>query len=200
MPAAADTAPCCCGMNFLTLRSAVVIIAGPPGGLQGVTRARQLPNLLQHLLFSIPANGEKHRNATHRFASWLVPRPGFIESELVDHAVRPARRQRHVQGVEYQLGRQRRAHRPADDATAESVEHDRQAQETSPGRNVGDVGNPQQIGPFRHQGTQLFWNTIPAQGEPVLPVEPRGIQQGQGGTGRGNRWNPSSVPPGSTSW
>jgi hypothetical protein len=70
---------------------------------------------------------------------------------VVDHAVRPSRGQRHVQRIEHQLRRQRRAHRPAHDATAEGVEHDHQEEKAGPRRNVGDVGNPQQIGSFCHE-------------------------------------------------
>jgi hypothetical protein len=58
---------------------------------------------------------------------------------------RPAHCQRHVQGVEHQLRVQGRRHRPADDAAAERIECDRQLEEAGPGRNVGDIGHPQQV-------------------------------------------------------
>jgi hypothetical protein len=38
-----------------------------------------------------------------------------------------------------------RGHGPAHDATAPDVEHDREVQEASPRRNVGDVGDPELI-------------------------------------------------------
>ena len=67
---------------------------------------------------------------------------------MVDHAVRSPYRERHVQGIEHQPGGEGRGHRPADDAAAVRIEHDRQIEEARPGRNVGDVGDPQQIRPF----------------------------------------------------
>ena len=66
----------------------------------------------------------------------------------MDHVPWPPRHQRHVQGVEHQLRGERRGHRPADDATAVGIEHDREIQKARPGRNVGDVGDPQQIRRF----------------------------------------------------
>jgi hypothetical protein len=37
-------------------------------------------------------------------------------------------------------------HRPADDSAAESVEHHREVKKPGPGRDVGDIGDPQPIG------------------------------------------------------
>ena len=40
------------------------------------------------------------------------------------------------------------SHRPADDPTAEGIEHDGEIQEAGPGRNVGDVSDPELIRPL----------------------------------------------------
>jgi hypothetical protein len=69
----------------------------------------------------------------------------------MDHVPGPSRRQRHVQGIEHQLFGQCRGHRPADNATAEGVEHDGEIDKACPGRNVGDVGDPQPIRRFRRE-------------------------------------------------
>ena len=65
---------------------------------------------------------------------------------VMDHASGAPRHERHVQGIEHQLLGERGGHRPADDATAEGIEHDGEIEKTRPGRDVGDIGNPQQIG------------------------------------------------------
>ena len=57
-----------------------------------------------------------------------------------------ALRDRHVQGRQNQLRSQVRLHRPAHDAPRIHIEHHGQIQKARPGRNVGDVGNPQPIG------------------------------------------------------
>ena len=63
----------------------------------------------------------------------------------MDDVLRPARCQRHVQGIEHELGVQGRRHRPADDAAAERIECDCQIEEAGPRRNVGDIGHPQHV-------------------------------------------------------
>jgi len=64
---------------------------------------------------------------------------------MMDHPGGPPLRQRHVQCFEHQLGAQMSLHRPAHDPAAEGVQHYREIQEASPGRNVGDVSHPQPI-------------------------------------------------------
>ena len=63
----------------------------------------------------------------------------------MDDVLRPARCQRHVQGIEHELGVQAGGHRPADDAAAERIECDGQVEEAGPRRNVGDIGHPQHV-------------------------------------------------------
>ena len=63
----------------------------------------------------------------------------------MDHFLGSACHQRHVQRIEHQLCGERGGHRPADDATAEGVEHDREIEEARPGGNVSDIRHPQPI-------------------------------------------------------
>ena len=62
---------------------------------------------------------------------------------MMDDILRPARRQRHVEGVErhprFQIGRQG----PPDDAPRPGVENDREIEEAGHRRNERDVGDPQ---------------------------------------------------------
>jgi hypothetical protein len=63
----------------------------------------------------------------------------------------PPRQKRHVQSVKHQWRGERGGHRPADDAATVRIEHDSQIEKASPGRNVGDIGHPQQIRRFRRE-------------------------------------------------
>jgi hypothetical protein len=58
---------------------------------------------------------------------------------MVDHSARPPLPERHVEGIKHHLHVQGGCHRPADDPTAERIEHDRQIEEAGPRRNVGDI-------------------------------------------------------------
>jgi hypothetical protein len=64
---------------------------------------------------------------------------------------RSAAPQRHAEGVERQLSRDARAHRPADDAARAQVEDHRQVEPAFPGRNVRDVGHPHRIAGGRRE-------------------------------------------------
>jgi len=68
---------------------------------------------------------------------------------MVDHAIRPSLPERHGEGIEHHLRVQGGRHRPADDPTAEGIEHDRQIEEAGPCRNIRDISHPQHIGPIR---------------------------------------------------
>ena len=52
----------------------------------------------------------------------------------------------HLQGVEGQVGSQRRRDLPADDDAGEHVEHEGHVDDARPGRAVGEVTHPQLIG------------------------------------------------------
>ena len=65
---------------------------------------------------------------------------------VVDDALGPAPRQRHIEGVEHQPGLEVRDHGPADHPPAEDIQHDGEIEEAGPGREIGDVGNPQAVG------------------------------------------------------
>src|SRR6266404_596051 len=65
---------------------------------------------------------------------------------VMDHGLRPALRDRHVQRRQNQLGAQMRLHRPAYNAARIHIEYHRQIQKSGPRWNVGDVRYPQSIG------------------------------------------------------
>jgi len=48
---------------------------------------------------------------------------------VVDHVVRPALTDGHLQGIDHQFGPQVVCHRPADDFAAEGIEHDSKVEE-----------------------------------------------------------------------
>jgi hypothetical protein len=52
---------------------------------------------------------------------------------------------RHVEGVQDQVGAQVVGHRPADDPAGEAVQHDREVEPTLAGALLGDVGDPQPV-------------------------------------------------------
>jgi len=72
---------------------------------------------------------------------------------VVDYAVRPPLPERHLKGIEHELRVQGGRHRPADNPTAERIQHNRQVEEAGPGRNVRDISHPRQIGPIRSEVT-----------------------------------------------
>jgi hypothetical protein len=86
-----------------------------------------------------------------RLTQRLLRRP--VESTLaavvgvMNHLGRAALSQRHVESGQDELSAQMRLHGPADDAAAPGIEHDGEVQEAGPGRDVGDVRDPQPIGP-----------------------------------------------------
>jgi hypothetical protein len=57
----------------------------------------------------------------------------------MDHGLRPALRDRHVQRGQNQLRSQVRLHRPANHPSRVHIKHHRQIQETRASRHVGDV-------------------------------------------------------------
>ena len=57
--------------------------------------------------------------------------------------------QRHLQRVQRQVGTQVSRGLPADDHPREHVQHERDIDETLPGRHIGYVGQPQLVRPIR---------------------------------------------------
>ena len=51
----------------------------------------------------------------------------------------------HVERLDDELGAEVTRYRPADNAAAPGIEHDRQVEKPGPGRNVGDVRHPEAI-------------------------------------------------------
>jgi len=64
---------------------------------------------------------------------------------VVDNAARLALRDRHVQGVEHDVGLEAGRHRPADDSPAPDIEDDGEVEESGPRRHVGDVRDPELV-------------------------------------------------------
>ncbi len=58
---------------------------------------------------------------------------------------------RHLQGVEDEVGAEVVGDLPADDGSAVDVEDEGDVHPSLPGRGVGDVGQPQLVGPGRHE-------------------------------------------------
>jgi hypothetical protein len=65
---------------------------------------------------------------------------------VVDDIARLALTDRHFQCRQHELGAQMRLHRPADDPTAERIEHDGEIQEAGHRRDIRDVGDPKLVG------------------------------------------------------
>ena len=84
----------------------------------------------------------------------------------MDHIDGTPLRQRHVQRVEHELGLEIMAHCPADDAAREGIQHDSQIQEPGPGRDVGDVRDPQ---PVRLIGVEVPVDQIAGGTNPLVP-------------------------------
>jgi hypothetical protein len=53
--------------------------------------------------------------------------------------------QRLLQRVERQVAPQRRRHTPANDVAREDIDHEREVAEAAPGRDAGDVRDPELI-------------------------------------------------------
>jgi hypothetical protein len=63
----------------------------------------------------------------------------------MDDRLGPPLLDRHRQRVEHALRPQIGAHRPADDSATEDVQHHGQVQESRPGRDVGDISDPELV-------------------------------------------------------
>src|SRR5438270_11767306 len=57
----------------------------------------------------------------------------------------PARPQRHLQGVEGEIGAKRAGGLPADDAPAEDVDHEGDVHPPGVGLHVGEIGDPEMV-------------------------------------------------------
>jgi hypothetical protein len=65
---------------------------------------------------------------------------------VMNNLARTALPERHVERLEHQLGAQIGLHRPAYDPPTEHIEHHGEVEKPRPGRDVGDIRNPQAIG------------------------------------------------------
>ena len=57
----------------------------------------------------------------------------------------PALVQRLLQGIEHEVGAGRARHPPADDPAGEDIDHEGHVDEARPGRDVGEVRDPQHV-------------------------------------------------------
>ena len=115
-----------------------------------------------------------HRGAHARLPTSLAELDrGILRAliRMVDHAARPPLLERHVEGVEHDLPVQGARHRPAHDPTAERIEHDRQIEEASPGRNIRDIGHPKHIGLVRREVA------VDEIGRPTRPIVTVGLRR-----------------------
>ena len=72
--------------------------------------------------------------------------PHTLPVGVVDHAVGPPLPEGHVEGIEHEPRAQVVGHGPAHHAAAEGIQHDGEEQEPGPGRDVGDVRDPEPVG------------------------------------------------------
>jgi hypothetical protein len=90
-----------------------------------------------------------HRGAHPGFAATSAELDRGILAALarvMDDCLGAALPPRKIERLEHQLGAQMGLHRPAHDPAAEHVEYHREVEEPGPGRDIGDVGDPQAIG------------------------------------------------------
>ena len=102
---------------------------------------------LRHRII-VGVSDRPHRGANSSLPTSFAERDrGILRAliRMVDHAARPPLPERHVESVEYHLRMQGRRHRPADNPSAERVEHDGQIEEAGPRRNIRDVSHPQHV-------------------------------------------------------
>ncbi len=89
---------------------------------------------------------------------------------MVNDPFRPASPDRHVQGIDHQLGPQVGGHRPAHHAAAEGIDHYGQIQKPRPGPDIGDIGNPELVRPVRRK---VPIHQIRGSARPWLPMRRR---------------------------
>jgi hypothetical protein len=69
--------------------------------------------------------------------------------------------ERHVERSEGEVGAQMGGHRPPDDAAAACVEDHGQEEKASPGRHIGDVGDPELVGDAgRKHAVEQIWSAL----------------------------------------
>ena len=56
-----------------------------------------------------------------------------------------------LQGIEHEIGPHRAADQPADNAAGEDVDDESDIDEPPPGRNVGEIGDPQLVWPIHFE-------------------------------------------------
>ena len=72
---------------------------------------------------------------------------------MMDHSDGMALIQSHVQCIDHQLSQQTYGHRPTYDPPAPHIQHHGKVEKAAPGRDVGDVGDPQTVGTLSREIT-----------------------------------------------
>lgn len=128
-------------------------------------------------------------SSTRRCEDHLNPRAASPVAVMDEAERRLAAGDRHPERVEGELGFQVVAHRPTDDSAAEDVDDAGEKQPALVCRHVGDVGDPESVGPLgdeppldqvRSRGRSAIWDrralALPASGDPFdaeLAHQPR---------------------------
>jgi hypothetical protein len=64
---------------------------------------------------------------------------------MMNNSSRPSLRDGHIKSLEHEFRTKMCLHRPANHAAAENIDHDRQLKKSRPGRNIGNISNPESI-------------------------------------------------------
>src|SRR5665213_2000523 len=107
---------------------------------------RRVETLAHRIVVAI-ANGS-HRRSNALALAALAKGDRRVLAALIgvmDHVLRPAPEDRHIERFEDEFGAQVVGHSPTDDATAEHVEYDSQVEKAGPRWDIGDIGNPELI-------------------------------------------------------
>jgi hypothetical protein len=135
------------------------VVGALESDLADVRRARkerpeQANQMVREVLVVVGIAHAAHRRPDARLAAAQTERDRGVLAAVVavmDHGLRAALCDRHVQRIEDQLGPQMRRHGPPDDLPTPRTEHDREEQEPCPRRDVGDVGDPELIRTGRYE-------------------------------------------------
>jgi hypothetical protein len=117
-----------------------------PGAIQQLALQGGEEGLGHGVVIAIPDRA--HRGAYPGGLTAVSEGDGGVLTALigvVDDLLWPALGESHLQGIEHQLGPQVGGHRPSHHPPAEGVQDHRQVEEPGPGRNVGDIRDPELV-------------------------------------------------------
>src|SRR5262245_1642650 len=64
---------------------------------------------------------------------------------MMNHSSRPSLRDSHIKSLEHELRTKMCLHSPTDYAAAENIDHHREIKKSRPGRNIGNISNPESV-------------------------------------------------------